>query len=78
VADSGTGIAADVLGRLFEPFFTTKPVGQGTGLGLSLSREIARKWRGDLTLENRADGPGAVAELVLPAAADGASDVAAD
>ena len=35
VADTGTGIAPDVMGRIFDPFFTTKPVGKGTGLGLS-------------------------------------------
>jgi C4-dicarboxylate-specific signal transduction histidine kinase len=68
VSDSGPGIPEAVLGRLFEPFFTTKPVGQGTGLGLSVSREIARRWGGDLALANQPDGTGAVATLTLPAA----------
>src|SRR6185295_11819657 len=35
VADTGTGIAPDVLDKIFDPFFTTKPIGKGTGLGLS-------------------------------------------
>ncbi|NRF67591.1 PAS domain S-box protein [Aquincola sp. S2] len=67
VADSGPGVAPDVRARLFEPFFTTKPQGLGTGLGLSVSRTLARKHGGDLELEH--SDAGAVFLLSLPLAA---------
>jgi two-component system C4-dicarboxylate transport sensor histidine kinase DctB len=50
VADNGAGVALAVRGRLFETFFTTKGEQQGTGLGLAVSREIARSMGGDLVL----------------------------
>lgn len=46
VADNGSGIAADKLEQIFQPFYTTKQKGQGTGLGLALSRSILEKHRG--------------------------------
>ncbi len=53
IADTGTGIPDDVVGRIFEPFFTTKPVGQGTGLGLDISwRIVVKKHHGNLTVES--------------------------
>ncbi len=69
VADTGPGLAPEVIGHLFEPFFTTKP--EGTGLGLAIAREIALAHRGDLHAANRTDGPGAVFTLTLPAAPPG-------
>jgi len=55
VADNGPGVAKAVRGRLFESFFTTKGEEQGTGLGLAVSREIARSMGGELEL---LDDPG--------------------
>jgi signal transduction histidine kinase len=54
VADTGPGIAKDVIGRIFEPFFTTKPVGEGTGLGLDISwRIVVNKHHGDLSVSSQ-------------------------
>jgi C4-dicarboxylate-specific signal transduction histidine kinase len=54
VADNGAGVAKAIRGRLFESFFTTKGEEQGTGLGLAVSREIARSLGGDLLLPDDA------------------------
>jgi two-component system, NtrC family, sensor kinase len=52
VADSGSGIAPDILGKIFDPFFTTKTIGKGTGLGLSISYSIVRHLGGKITVDS--------------------------
>jgi PAS domain S-box-containing protein len=56
VADTGGGVDADVLPRLFEPFVTTKPVGEGLGLGLSVSHGLIRGMGGTIAAVNGEDG----------------------
>jgi signal transduction histidine kinase len=65
VSDSGIGIAPDDLARIFEPFFTTKPVGQGTGLGLSLSWSIVQKHQGKIDVQSK-PGHGSTFTVWLP------------
>jgi len=63
VADSGPGVPVELRERVFEPFFTTKPPGVGTGLGLSLARNIVHRHGG--VLEIRARGAGTVFVIEL-------------
>ena len=64
IADTAGGIPEAVKRQIFEPFFTTKPVGQGTGLGLSVSFGIVQNFGGAINVHNQ-DG-GAVFEIELP------------
>jgi len=68
VGDSGPGIPPELQERIFEPFFTTKGPGQGTGLGLSLSRGIVEGHDGTLTVESR-PGLGSTFRVELPVVA---------
>ncbi|MHA4966067.1 ATP-binding protein [Pseudomonas extremorientalis] len=65
VADNGCGIAPESVQKIFDPFFTTKPVGEGTGLGLSLSYGIVKKHRGDISVSSE-PGKGTTFRVVLP------------
>lgn len=66
VADNGKGIDAKDLPRIFDPFFTTKPVGQGTGLGLSVGYGIIKRHHGDIRVKSSA-GEGSTFTISLPA-----------
>ena len=65
VKDNGMGVPQKVLDKIFQPFFTTKPVGQGTGLGLSLSYDIIKTHGGELKVETK-EGEGAEFIIQLP------------
>nr|WP_315380897.1 ATP-binding protein [uncultured Sphingomonas sp.] len=65
VADSGPGLSADFVAAPFQSFRTTKP--DGLGIGLTICRSIAEAHNGRLEVRDRADGPGAIFTLVLPA-----------
>lgn len=57
IADNGPGIGDDLANKIFEPFFTTKALGTGTGLGLSVSTALIRRYGGALTLAPRSSSP---------------------
>ena len=76
VADTGKGMTAEVQNRIFEPFYTTKPVGQGTGLGLSLSYTIVQKHHGRIEVDSE-PGRGTTFRITLPRRQPEASAAAA-
>ena len=57
VTDTGTGMPPDVIAHAFDPFFTTKPMGEGTGLGLSMTYGFVQQSGGHVLLRSE-DGPG--------------------
>jgi signal transduction histidine kinase/CheY-like chemotaxis protein len=65
VRDNGVGMSADVKSRAFDPFFTTKPIGQGTGLGLSMIYGFVRQSDGGIRIDS-APGKGTSIEICLP------------
>lgn len=65
ISDDGAGITPDIQARIFDPFFTTKPVGQGTGLGLSVSYGIIAKHGGHLEVKSQ-PGAGSTFTIWLP------------
>jgi two-component system NtrC family sensor kinase len=65
VSDTGSGIPAENLERIFEPFFTTKPVGVGTGLGLSVCRNLVHSMGGTIQVESQV-GRGTTFRITLP------------
>ena len=67
ISDTGIGMAADVIARAFDPFFTTKPLGQGTGLGLSMIHGFVRQSGGMVRIDSQ-PGAGTTVDLYLPEA----------
>lgn len=65
VTDTGTGMTPDVIEKAFDPFFTTKPLGQGTGLGLSMIYGFARQSDGQVRIASTV-GQGTTVSLYLP------------
>ncbi|CAN7733323.1 PAS domain-containing protein [Caballeronia sp. LjRoot34] len=65
VSDTGAGMPADVKARAFDPFYTTKPLGQGTGLGLSMAYGFAKQSGGIATIDSAPDA-GTTIRLYLP------------
>ncbi len=69
VADSGSGIAADVQARMFEPFFSTKEVGRGSGMGLAMVHGIVHDHLGHVCVDTQ-PGQGTIFRILLPAATE--------
>ncbi|MDB5920065.1 MAG: diguanylate cyclase [Massilia sp.] len=65
LSDTGCGMTEEVMAHAFEPFFTTKPVGQGTGLGLSMAYGFVKQSGGHITLRSK-PGVGTTIDILLP------------
>jgi len=65
VADTGQGMDAETKAHIFEPFFTTKPIGQGTGLGLSMAYGVLHDWKGAIVADSTV-GCGSTFTLYIP------------
>lgn len=65
IRDTGGGIPAGIQDKIFDPFFTTKPIGEGTGLGLSLSYNIIKNMNGDIFFKNHDDGAEFIIKLPI-------------
>ncbi|KIF59864.1 histidine kinase [Pseudomonas fluorescens] len=65
VTDNGSGMPQSVVSRAFDPFFTTKPIGQGTGLGLSMIYGFSKQSRGHVSIDSEVD-QGTTVKLYLP------------
>jgi PAS domain S-box-containing protein len=76
VSDTGVGMSPEVAARAFDPFFTTKPIGQGTGLGLSMIYGFARQSNGHTAIDSKI-GEGTSVRLYLPRYHLGAATVVA-
>lgn len=77
VADSGQGIAPEVLERLFDPFFTTKAPGRGTGLGLSIVHGIVKSHEGGIDVSS-SQGQGTIFSIFLPLGEESEAGLASD
>lgn len=69
ITDEGIGMTEEVKQRIFEPFFTTKPVGEGTGMGMSICYQIIEKHQGRFEIDST-PGKGTTVTILLPATLD--------
>ena len=66
IADNGVGMSDEVKQRLFENFYTTKPAGQGTGLGMAITRDIVENRHGGQVKIESTEGEGTTVQLIIP------------